>query len=112
MDKATEGALLRGMTEDELLTGITEALELAGWRWTHIRDSRGVTMGDVGLPDIIAVHESRGIVLAWELKSRTGQPTYEQLAWVREMAGARVDARVLRPADYDDALRLILGYPA
>ncbi len=62
------GALIGAdMTEDELLAGITEALTFGGWRWTHILRSDGVTMGMAGLPDIIAVHAGREIVLAWEL---------------------------------------------
>jgi hypothetical protein len=79
------------MTEDELLQGITQALTLAGWRWTHIINSRGVTMGDPGLPDIIAVHPNRpGRVLCWELKGQNsrgdnGRPTYDQV-WTRAPA--------------------------
>jgi hypothetical protein len=105
------------MTEDELLQGITQALTLAGWRWTHIINSRGVTMGDPGLPDIIAVHPNRpGRVLCWELKGQNsrgdnGRPTYDQVAWIAGLdASAGVDARFIYPADYDQALRDII-YP-
>jgi hypothetical protein len=98
------------MTEEELLAGLTDALTIAGWRWTHVRRSDGVTMGNVGLPDLIAVHPTRDLVLAWELKSRTGIPTGDQLAWLRGFQAARgVDARLVRPAQYDDALSIILG---
>lgn len=97
------------MTEDELLAGVTEALTFGGWRWTHIRRSDGITQGMTGLPDIIAAHAELGLVLAWELKTAKGQPTYDQLAWIRAMSPARdVDARVIRPADYDAALEVIL----
>jgi hypothetical protein len=97
------------MTEDELLLGITEALTIAGWRWTHIRRSDGVTQGSSGLPDIIACHPTRPDVLIWELKSRTGQPTPDQAGWLAGVRGGRVDARLVRPVDYDDALSIILG---
>lgn len=97
------------MTEAELLTGLTEALEIAGWRWTHIRRSDGITMGSPGLPDIIATHPSRDVVLAWELKDRRGQPTPDQVAWVVSLRDRVVDARVIRPAEYDAALDIILG---
>jgi hypothetical protein len=98
------------MTEAELLQGITEALTLAGWTWTHIRRSDGVTMGDPGLPDIIATNSSRGLVLAWELKADRGQLTIDQWAWQRGFrAAVTVDARVIRPADYDRALDVIIG---
>lgn len=100
--------MAHSMTEDELLDGITEALTLAGWRWTHIRRSDTITMGSSGLPDIIAAHVMRDDVLAWELKSAHGQLTPDQLGWLIVL-GSKVDARVIRPADYDKALEVIIG---
>ena len=112
------------MTEDELLAGVTEALELSGWRWTHIINSRGVTMGDPGLPDIIAVHPIRGTILAWELKGDGGRPSGDQVAWLSALYAANrraddcsgmapiLDARLLYPGDYDRALAFILGKTA
>lgn len=99
-------------TEDELLIGITDALSLAGWRWTHARRSdAAVMMGDPGVPDIIAVHPTRPLILAWELKGPKGRPTGDQVAWIAALAPHEtVDARVVYPADYDDALRVILGF--
>ena len=97
------------MTEDELLLGITQALELSGWRWTHIRRSDGVTVGASGLPDIIAAHPSRNIALAWELKTERGVLTPDQAAWQIVLADRRIDARIVRPSDYDEALRDIFG---
>lgn len=99
------------MTEDELFEGITQALTIAGWRWSHIRDSRGITVGDSGLPDIIAVHPTRGLVLAWELKGTNGKPTGDQVAWIAGMSapGVKLDARILYPGHYDRALAFITG---
>lgn len=97
------------MTEDELLAGITEALELSGWTWTHIRRSDGITVGHAGLPDVIACKDGRDVVLAWELKSRRGIVSGEQLRWLFELGCAPgVDARVIRPDSYDAALAVIL----
>jgi hypothetical protein len=98
------------MSEDELLAGLTDALRIAGWRWTHIRRSDGVTMGDSGLPDIIATHPTRpgARVLAWELKDHRGQLTPEQWGWQLGLRDRIVDARTIRPAEYDDALALII----
>lgn len=98
------------MTEDELLAGIGEALTLAGWCWTHIRRSDTITMGMTGLPDIIACHVMRDVVLAWELKSETGQLSTDQAGWLRAIRNACVDARVIRPADYDAALQVIIAH--
>jgi hypothetical protein len=97
------------MTEDELLAGITEALTFGGWRWTHILRSDGVTMGDPGIPDIMAGHFHRGFVLAWELKSASGVVSPDQGAWLMALRNPHVDARVIRPADYDAALEVILN---
>ena len=98
------------MGEDDLLAGITEALTLSGWRWHHLIRSDGVTMGSAGLPDILAVHPSRGMALAWELKGTDGRPTGDQVAWIASFAAiCGVDARIVWPADYDRALDYILG---
>jgi len=98
------------MTEDELLAGVTDALTLAGWTWTHIINSRGVTMGHAGLFDLIAANGRQ--LLLWELKSRTGQLSTDQLRWHLAMrdfsASLRVDVRVIRPDDYDRALEVIV----
>jgi hypothetical protein len=99
------------MTEDELLAGVTEALTYGGWRWRHARrDDLALVMGDPGLPDLVAVHLHRGIVLTWELKAARGVLAAEQAAWLGGFARATmIDSRVIRPADYDDALAIILG---
>lgn len=98
------------MTEDELQLGICEALELGGWTWTHIRRSDGITMGRPGLPDIIAAHDGRELVLAWELKSERGVVSPDQLRWLFALGSVEgVDSRVIRPRDYDLALRVIIG---
>ena len=99
------------MTEDDLLLGLTDALTIAGWQWTHVRRSdEAKLMGATGVPDILAVSEHRRTMLAWELKSEKGQPTYGQLAWLRGLqAVRRLDAQIIRPADYDRALSVILN---
>lgn len=96
------------MTEAELQLGLTDALDLAGWRWTHIRRSDGVTMGSPGLPDLLACHPDRDLVLAWELKDDRRPATPDQAAWLISLAGRPIDARIIRPADYDGALGVIL----
>lgn len=104
------GAPARAMTEDELLEGITQAMTLVGWRWTHIRRSDTITMGMSGLPDIIAGDVTRKIVVAWELKSQTGVVSGDQWGWLNVLRVAPgVDARVIRPSDYDAALSVIIG---
>lgn len=103
------------MTEDELLLGVTDALTIAGWTWTHARRSdQARLMGQPGVPDIIAVSEHRRTMLAWELKTANGTPTYDQVAWLRALRAVRaIDARIVRPSDYDAVVQTILsGNPA
>lgn len=96
------------MTEAELLEGITDAMTLAGWRWMHIRRSDNITVGHQGFPDVIAGHAEREYVLAWELKSKDGVVMPDQAAWLIALRVPSIDARIIRPADYDAALEVIL----
>ena len=103
------------MTEDELLTGLTDAMTLSGWWWMHVRRSdQAIIQGMQGFPDIFAVHPTRRQALAWELKSDKGQPTYEQHAWMHAISlvvdgcPGVWDGRIVRPADYDAALGFVL----
>lgn len=97
------------MTEEELLTGITDALSIAGWTWMHILRSDHVTMGRPGFPDVVAGHQVMPFILAWECKAELGTVTPGQWEWLLALKGAiGVDARVIRPSMYDDALEVIL----
>lgn len=97
------------MTEEELLVGITDALTIAGWTWMHILRSDHVTMGHAGFPDVVAAHPAQPFVLAWELKSQKGTISPEQWRWMQALGASRdVDVRVIRPADYDLALEVIV----
>ena len=101
------------ITEDELLSAITDALTLYQWRWTHIRRSdRAQLMGHQGVPDIIAAR--RGVVYFIELKSARGRLDAEQFAWMHALGWSedfpnatnldRVRLRVWWPEDLDRAL--------
>lgn len=97
------------MTEDDLLAGLADALTIAGWTWMHIIRSDGVTQGHAGFVDLIAGHEARPYVLAWELKGPTGRITPDQWRWMLALKGAAgVDVRVIKPDDYDRALDVIV----
>lgn len=97
------------MTEADLLEGITDALTITGWTWMHIIRSDGVTQGHAGFVDLIAGHEARPFVLAWELKGPDGRISLEQFRWIAALRGAAgIDVRVIRPADYDRALDVIV----
>lgn len=91
------------MNENDLLAGVTDALTVGGWRWTHHRRSdRALMMGHTGFPDIFAVHPGRRKVLALELKTEAGRLDQRQREWISALLRAGIDARVVRPADYAD----------
>jgi hypothetical protein len=98
----------RHMTEDELLSAIADALAITGRRWHHDRRSDlALQQGTPGFPDILAVIGDT--LLAYELKTATGQLDHAQGAWQRAMSGVRrVEARVIRPADLDQVLERIV----
>jgi hypothetical protein len=100
------------MTEDELLTGLVEALRLTGWRLMHLGgDQRGMYRGDPGWPDLFAISSDHKRALAWECKDDRGQLSEGQWWWLLALGSAvdRLDVRVVRPADYDAALRYIVA---
>lgn len=99
----------QAMSEDELQTGITEALTLAGWRWFHIRRSdQAIIEGFQGWPDIFAVHPVRKLTLILELKAQDGRLSAEQGAWFSALGACHHNPIVIRPTEYDDILRAIL----
>lgn len=97
------------MTEDELLTGLVHACLISGWQVWHARRSdRATVMGTQGWPDITALPPTGGPLLVIECKSAGGAVTADQAGWLLGLSKAGVTAAVVRPADYDKALRLIL----
>ena len=96
------------MNENDLLQGVTDALTLRGWRWSHPRRSdKAVMMGHAGVPDILAARNGR--VLFIELKSETGRLSADQAAWFAEfpLVTYTFTALVLRPSGYDAFLETI-----
>ena len=103
-------------SETDFQRFVTDALDLAGWKWFHDSDSR---RNKAGLPDIIAAHPDRGILFA-ELKTQKGRLRPEQASWLSHLALAvvpgddeepwggrrRVFVKVWRPADWQDVLEV------
>jgi hypothetical protein len=96
-------SLARAMTEDELLTAITEAATYLGWRWVHYRRSDLAQMqGHSGFPDVVLARANR--VLFLELKSRTGKLRPDQHAWAEAIGE---DWYGVWPDNLDDTLALL-----
>jgi hypothetical protein len=98
-------AVLGAMSEREFQRAVVEGLEQRGYVVFHVVDSR---LMRAGLPDIIAIKP--GLVLLWELKREHGGRIRPEQQRVIDClpAGSTVDARIVRPSDWDrvqEALR-------
>ena len=99
MRLTTEQTLARAMSEDELLSRVMDLLALYGFLAHHARNSKaGVTQGDVGFPDILAV--GHGHILAIELKRELGKATAAQWTWLTRLDIAGAEAYVFKPSHY------------
>lgn len=90
-------------TEAELDSALRAAAEQAGWRRYHTYRSK---RSPAGFPDLVLVRPPE--LIFWELKSAAGKATPEQIGWIQDLADCGVEARIVRPADYEDALRRLL----
>lgn len=103
------------MTETDFQAGVIEYARLTGWRTAHFRPAmtdkgwRTPVAGDgKGFPDLVLVHEKRGLLLVRELKSDRGRLTPEQDLWLKALASAGVDVGVWRPKDLPE-IEAVLG---
>lgn len=97
------------MTEAELMTCVTDALEWGHWMWHHETDSR---RSRPGLPDLIAAHPATGRILHLELKTAKGKVSGTQWEWLTALHAAhrgnpRALVGVLRPDRLSEVLRWI-----
>lgn len=89
-------ALTKAMSENELLTAVTDALTLYGFRWFHIRRSDlARQMGHSGFPDICAAKNGKVVFL--ELKTQKGELSADQQAWIKALRPS--NWAVVRPSD-------------
>lgn len=98
------------MTEAELQRGLVEAARALGYLVFHATVAR---RSETGFPDLLIVGHGR--VLAWECKTergrvrpasvtRRGRYLPGQMDWIEAFRAAGIDARIVRPSDYDAAL--------
>lgn len=95
-------AMLDSMSEDELLAALRAAAKQFGWLAYHTHNSRNSADG---FPDLVLVKDGR--MLCWELKTAGRCPTAAQQEWLDALAGCGVQARVVRPGDYDECFDLL-----
>ena len=92
-------ATLPKLTEAEFQSQVNALLDLEGWDYIHIPDSRQVQATLPGLTDIIAFRPPRK--LAIELKVRPNKPTSEQLYWLETMRLCGFEVYVIYPDDWE-----------
>lgn len=98
------------MSEDDLKEAVIDMAHLLGLKVAHFRPARTidrktgketwrtpVEADGKGFPDLVIV--GPGGVLYRELKSGTGKPSPEQVAWLSGLTGAGADAGTWRPID-------------
>jgi hypothetical protein len=104
-------ATLPAMSEDQLLTGLLDAMKLSGWRYWHARRSdHALWQGHRGWPDVTALPPKLdGPLLVIECKAANGALTEEQGQWLALLHRAGITTAVVRPSRYDRALGLILA---
>lgn len=106
---------MTAMTEDDMQLGIEGALTAGGW-WFH-HDVPSTRLGFIathhrgasGWPDIVAIHPERRRLIVLELKSEKGRTTPLQDIWLEAFTQAGVDARIVRPEDYDALIDELVG---
>ena len=95
------------LSEKDFQGQVVKAAEALGWLSFHAYDSRRSAQG---WPDLVLVRPPR--LLFVELKSDKGKLTPDQVVWMEalarvETAGGGIECYVWRPADFDNALRVL-----
>ena len=98
----------RKPSEKEYQGQVIELAHIYGWHTAHFHDSRrqvkpGVFVGDKdakGFPDLVLVRPPE--ILFWEVKKELGKTTPEQDEWLEKLSGCGLEARVIRPSDFDE----------
>ncbi len=100
--------LARAMTEDQLLTAITEAATFLGWRWHHVRRSdKALQMGHSGFPDLVLARAGSLLFLELKREGKWAEPA--QMAWINAINGPHdtltLGAYIVTPSMLDTVLK-------
>lgn len=108
------------MSEAEWQSQLTDLLDATGWTWLHVRKSIGrrggqrawqTTTNLKGWVDLFAWRPTDDVI-GIELKAADGTTTPEQDAVHASLRAAGVPVFVWRPADLDEAKRVLARRPA
>ena len=101
------------LSEKEWQQVVTETATWYGWTYYHSRPAimksgkwATALEGLAGFPDLVLVHETRGLVFA-ELKSEKGRLSHKQQRWIDLLRLAGQEVYVWKPSDFGEVkLRL------
>jgi hypothetical protein len=102
------GAPTLQLTEADFQRRVLDLAAHTGWRVYHTRDSRG---SQPGFPDLVLVSGKQARLLFVELKSSKGRLSTPQRQWLSDLAAARAETAVWRPADWDEVVAVLRGKP-
>lgn len=92
------------ISEASFLQQIKSLAFMYGWVVHHsqpsmTRTGRYITTGSTGFPDIVMVHQERGLIFA-ELKTEKGKTSKAQDLWLRSL-NPHAECYLWRPSDLD-----------
>ncbi len=90
------------ISEKDLQQQIEQLLQLFRWDYYHTWNSRHSAQG---FPDLLALRPGRRLVA--ELKKEGEQPTPEQQNWLDKFEEVGFEVYVWRPADIDQAAKVL-----
>jgi hypothetical protein len=102
------------ITEAEFIDQVLQLAKLHGWRRAHFRPARTrkgyrtPVQGDgKGFPDLVLIHEERGLFIAAECKVGNNRASPEQKAWLRAFRSVGAQTFVWWPKDWAVIVKLL-----
>lgn len=90
------------ISEKDFQARVIEVAKITGWLVYHTYDSRRSVPG---FPDLVLVHERKGVVLYRELKTDVGKVSLHQANWLQALQSAGQSAEVWRPMQWPAIVR-------
>lgn len=94
---------------------VIQIAKMNGWLVFHARRSQGVdgkwytaVQGDVGFPDLVMAHKTRGVIYA-ELKAPRGRVDQTQKRWIETLDLAGAEAYIWYPKDLETIAKRLGG---
>jgi hypothetical protein len=103
------------ITEKQFQSTVIQIAKWYGWLVFHpmpVQNTKGVwrtaVAGDIGFPDLVLAHSTRGLILA-ELKTGIGRVSDDQQLWIDTLLLAGAETYVWRPKDLPEIEQRLKG---